>query len=49
VISRLHLDLEAEFFRRLLADVYDRRIRAADMIELDLLDILRPDRRESGN
>ncbi len=42
----LHLDLEAEILARLARDVDDRGVGAADLEQRDVLDVLRPDRRE---
>ena len=47
MVGGLHLHLEAEILRGLPADVDDRRVRPADLDQLDVFDILRPDRRKS--
>ena len=42
-VEVLHRHREAEILRRLVADRLDHRIGHADMAELDVLDLLRPD------
>ena len=49
VVQVLHRDLEAEVLRGLIADCLHNGIRDADMPEGNVLDVLRPDRREAGD
>ena len=48
-VEVLHRHLEAEILRGLVADRLHDRVRDADMAQLDVLDLLRPDGREAGN
>ena len=46
--SRLHADRKAEILGRLLGDLWDRGNRRPGMMQRDVLDVLRPDRREAA-
>ena len=48
-VEILHRHLEAEILGRLVADRFHHRVGHADMAQLDVLDLLRPDGRETGD
>ena len=48
-VEILHRHLEAEILGRLVADRFHDRVGHADVAQLNVLDLLRPDGRKTGN